>query len=73
MSYHRKKASWPELLGVPVEAVVTTVQSERPDITVEAIVAGAKKIPPGFLPKRVCAFFDPQDELKRVVAVPRVG
>ena len=68
-----KKTSWPELLAMPLSDAVTTIQSERPDVTVEAISEGARKIPPGFRSKRACVFFDPQDELKRVVSVPRIG
>ncbi|WVZ78110.1 hypothetical protein U9M48_025873 [Paspalum notatum var. saurae] len=60
MSTPPPKTSWPEVVGWPSTAAVTQINSDRPDVAIEVIPAGAT-VAPGYNAKRVRVFFNAGD------------
>jgi hypothetical protein len=66
------KASWPEVVGWPATAAVTQINSDRPDVAIEVVPAGAT-VAPGYNAKRVRVFFNAGNSVGPVVYTPVVG
>jgi hypothetical protein len=66
------KASWPEVVGWPASAAVTQINSDRPDVAIEVVPAGAT-VAPGYNAGRVRVFFDAGNATGPVLYTPVVG
>ncbi|WP_037603451.1 serine protease inhibitor [Streptacidiphilus rugosus] len=65
-----RKSAWPELVGVDVEEAEQVVRAERPDVVVEARLAGMARAT-GYRPERVRLIYNATTG--RITQEPHIG